>query len=88
MNYIERPWKGKPPLLIMASPFLSHWAELENIRGDIRLPFQRQKKVAWPSELFKPETVNMRWNYTETKLSANLLAQAKIMQTDVKERSI
>ena len=44
MNYIERPWKGKPPLLIMASPFLSHWAELENIRGDIRLPIQREKK--------------------------------------------
>ena len=28
----------------MASPFLSHWAELENIRGDIRLPSQREKK--------------------------------------------
>ena len=28
----------------MASPFLSHWAKLENVRGDIRLPFQREKK--------------------------------------------
>ena len=45
INYIERPWKGKPPPFSnMASPFLSHRAELENIRGNIRLAFQREKK--------------------------------------------
>ena len=36
--------KGKTPLSNMASQFLSHQAELENIRGDKRLPFQREKK--------------------------------------------
>ena len=81
--------KGKTPFGNMASPFLAHWAELENIRGDVRLPFQSdaKKKVAWAPDPLKPETVNIRWN-TETKLSANPLAQAKIMQTDMKVLSI